>query len=131
MVCVYYLSLRYLRVVRNVRENRLGGSLVPHIPLGQKKNCRSCLACRLSPAGINTPLQRPNVRPSLARGSQLAKATSGVVCRHHLSILWEMLSMSLTQKRHLALCLRNTVVGMTLSFILWQAWNAANDLSSE
>ena len=30
--------------------------------------------------------------------------------------------MSMTQKRQLALCLRNTVVGMTLSFILWQAW---------
>ena len=42
-----------------------------------------------------------------------------------------MLSMSMTQKRQLALCLRNTVVGMTLSFILWQAWNAANDLSAE
>ena len=40
-----------------------------------------------------------------------------------------MLSMSMTQKRQLALCLRNTVVGMTLSFILWQA--AANDLASE
>ena len=39
--------------------------------------------------------------------------------------------MSLTQKRQLALCLRNAVVGMTLSFILWQAWSAANDLSSE
>ena len=36
--------------------------------------------------------------------------------------------MSMTQKRQLALCLRNTVVGMTLSFILWQA---ANDLASE
>ena len=42
-----------------------------------------------------------------------------------------MLSMSQTQKRQLALCLRNTVVGMTLSFILWQAWCAANDLASE
>ena len=42
-----------------------------------------------------------------------------------------MLSMSMTQKRQLALCLRNTVVGMTLSFILWQAWSAANDLASE
>jgi hypothetical protein len=42
-----------------------------------------------------------------------------------------MLSMSMTQKRQLALCLRNTAVGMTLSFILWQAWNAANDLASE
>ena len=130
MVCVYYLSLRYLRVVRNVRENRLGGSLVPHIPLGPKI-IAFLLGSRLGPAGINTPLQRPNVRPSLARGSQLAKATSGVVCRLHLSILWEMLSMSLTQKRQLALCLRNTVVGMTMSFILWQAWSAANDLSSE
>ena len=130
MVCVYYLSLRYLRVVRNVRENRLGGSLVPHIPLGPKI-IAFLLGSRLGPAGINTPLQRPNVRPSLARGSQLAKATSGVVCRLHLSILWEMLSMSLTQKRQLALCLRNTVVGMTLSFILWQAWSAANDLASE
>ena len=39
--------------------------------------------------------------------------------------------MSQTQKRQLALCLRNTVVGMTLSFILWQAWCAANDLASE
>ena len=39
--------------------------------------------------------------------------------------------MSMSQKRRLALCLRNTVVGMTASFILWQAWNAANDLSSE
>ncbi len=39
--------------------------------------------------------------------------------------------MSLTQKRQLALCLRNTVVGMTMSFILWQAWSAANDLASE
>ena len=39
--------------------------------------------------------------------------------------------MSLSQKRQLALCLRNTVVGMTLSFILWQAWSAANDLASE
>ena len=39
--------------------------------------------------------------------------------------------MSLSQKRRLALCLRNTVVGMTMSFILWQAWHAANDLSSE
>ena len=38
---------------------------------------------------------------------------------------------SQTQKRQLALCLRNTVVGMTLSFILWQAWNAANDIASE
>ena len=130
MVCVYYLSLRYLRVVRNVRENRLGGSLVPHIPLGPKI-IAFLLGSRLGPAGINTPLQRPNVRPSLARGSQLAKATSGVVCRLHLSILWEMLSMSLTQKRQLALCLRNTVVGMTMSFILWQAWGAANDLASE
>ena len=130
MVCVYYLSLRYLRVVRNVRENRLGGSLVPHIPLGPKI-IAFLLGSRLGPAGINTPLQRPNVRPSLARGSQLAKATSGVVCRLHLSILWEMLSMSMTQKRQLALCLRNTVVGMTLSFILWQAWSAANDLASE
>ena len=34
-------------------------------------------------------------------------------------------------KRHLALCLRNTVVGLTLSFILWQAWGAASDLASE
>ena len=42
-----------------------------------------------------------------------------------------MLSMSMSQKRRLALCLRNTVVGMTLSFILWQAWSAANDLASE
>ena len=42
-----------------------------------------------------------------------------------------MLSMTLTQKRQLALCLRNTVVGMTASFILWQVWNAANDLASE
>ena len=41
-----------------------------------------------------------------------------------------MLSMSMTQKRQLALCLRNMVVGMTLSFILWQAWYAANDLAS-
>ena len=41
-----------------------------------------------------------------------------------------MLSMSLTQKRQLALFLRNTAVGMTLSFILWQAWSAANDLAS-
>ena len=45
MVCVYYLSLRYLRVVRNVRENRLGGSLVPHIPLGPKIN--RIFACAL------------------------------------------------------------------------------------
>ena len=39
--------------------------------------------------------------------------------------------MSLSQKRQLALCLRNTVVGLTMSFILWQAWSAAKDLALE
>ena len=76
-------------------------------------------------------LQRQKFRPTLARISWQSLDSRGVVCRHHLSILWEMLSMSLTQKRRLALCLRNTVVGLTLSFILWQAWGAANDLASE
>ena len=77
-----------------------------------------------------------NVRPTLvrftadkanpcSRGSQLGKATTLVG-----SAGIGMLSISMTQKRHLALCLRNTVVGMTLSFILWQAWCAANDLAS-
>ena len=76
-------------------------------------------------------MQHLNVRSSLARNSWQSLHSRGVVCRLHLSILWEMLSMSMTQKRQFALCLRNTVVGMTLSFILWQAWGAANDLASE
>ena len=78
-----------------------------------------------------------NVRPTLVRFTAdkanpcCARITAGQ--SHHPvgSAGIGMLSISMTQKRQLALCLRNTVVGMTLSFILWQAWGAANDLASE
>lgn len=39
--------------------------------------------------------------------------------------------MSIDQKQQLALCLRTSLVSMTLGFILWQAWTAANDLAME
>ena len=113
MVCVSYPSLIFsLRVV----------SLSWAYPAPQSaRRLRFCVA------SASLPLDSKYV----AFAEFFARILHKSAALAHGSQVALMLSMSQTQKRQLALCLRNTVVGMTLSFILWQAWDAANDLSSE